>query len=846
MKKISKKISAIISMILSSVFFVSCNLLPNTNEPSNQPSGSGDGEVTLWSASTAETVLLDKSIEEYASIRKEAAINVSMAKNEYEGAQFFLTADKKVSSYDIEVGELKTSDGEVFPAENIDVYSYKYITVTRNVASHRKIGTGLYPDAILPFETTKKYEENTIEEGNNQGIYIRFYVPSECESGTYTGSVKVTYDGKTEYVPVTLNVWDLEISEENHLQTLFLVGWKWKEGEQNATEEKYYDYVEMLSEYRLSPYFLMTDDVRDVLSDDYWDRYAQVVYEYTTNPKNSCYALNYVSRDSYNFDTAEFEEMLITLAEKSFETNFNVLTKAVAHFNSLIDEATMQNKLDQTIAVTDSFREVRISASEKIRANKSAYAAEYGVTEEYVEELASTVENLKHLFVANYDEEYSPYIDADETGSGIWCPNVWEFQEPTNVDNYINNLQIDWWYGCGGFARDIPCYQLDEYTLSPRIMSWQQMYYGITGNLYWGVDFYCDWGARPDNFYDQNASVGGANGDGWLCYPGAPYELDMPVATRRLEAIRDGMEEYEMLLEMKNLYAEIAQTNGMVENSFDELYNYLTKDLFSEIHIISNADSFDYARNLMAQLLLLAKSDAQICVQDIAISSSSISGGIFVKNGYTLNCEAGELTSTALGNGKLYTFEFSLDNFVNNFLFTIPELENNNTFTLLSKGKAIFYAPSETTLAEFTDGYAKITKALVSSNEIDGGYLTESLIKINVAATNGKLQTFNMASELFNNVNENTSAIKFMIYNGSGKVQNMAIEVKYSKDSVISRLTSVQLQTGWNEITLDGLDVKKWSSLGQISYLQFVFGESVIQPSVDNIYFGGYYVTYLK
>ena len=45
-----------------------------------------------------------------------------------------------------------------------------------------------------------------------------------------------------------------------------------------------------------------------------------------------------------------------------------------------------------------------------------------------------------------------------------------------------------------------------------------------------------------------------ANGDGYLFYPGAKYGADYPFASMRLEAIRDGLEEYEYPVSYTHLY----------------------------------------------------------------------------------------------------------------------------------------------------------------------------------------------------------------------------------------------------------------------------------------------------
>ena len=651
--------------------------------------------VILWSASTAETVLQDKAIDNYASAKKAAKINLSAARNESEGAQIFLTADVDIESYDIETSNLVSKGGATFSAENIEVYSYKYIYVTDNVASHRGFGTGWYPDAIMPFATTKEYEENTIQMGQNQGVYIRFDIPADCQDGVYTGSIKVTYDGVVEYVPVTLTVWDITVSETNNLNTLFSIGWNWMGGEGDYSEEQYYEYVKLLNEYRLSPVYLMINNNAQALQDEnYWDTYADVVYQYVINPNNASYALNYIEDTSgaiATFNTEEFSKMLIKLAEKSFATNVNVLEKAFIYFSTLLDEATMQGKYNETKKVTEDLNAVRSSVASSIRSKAQIYVESYKVSESFIESIATAIENVPHVFVSNYDSSYDSLIN--QNGADEWCPNLWEFQEDSKT---YTNLGVNWWYGCSGSDASIPSYQLDDYTLSPRLMSWQQMYYGITGNLYWGVDYY---GGSYGNYYNQSANINGVNGDGWLVYPGAPYGLAGPVATRRLEAIRDGMEEYEMLLALKNRYAMLSGNN----NAFDSMYSFITSELFNGIELEATAETFARARTMAAQLLMLANSDAEVYIRSMKVQQNlfkkQLVGEIFVKSGYSLSCNAGDMTATATTGGTIYSFTWNISNF-NEAKFEVPELTKNNKFTIYNNGLTIGAYDSEVLIGQ--------------------------------------------------------------------------------------------------------------------------------------------------
>ena len=837
-----------VSLLLSLSVFAGCK--PNTPDSSGSETNT-QGEITFWSASTAETVLLKKNKSKYQSIEKEARIDIEMAQNEYEGAQFFMTAEEDVKEYLVETSDLKNENGTALSKENIDVYAYKYIETTSNPASHRNIGIGHYPDAILPHEASVKFEENKIEKGDNQGIYVRFHTLPETEAGTYTGSLTVRYDGKTKTIPVTVTVWGVKVSEENRLKTLFSNNWNWINPELDSTDERFQSYIDLLSEYRICATELVNYTDRDKADVDALAKdYADVVYEYVKDPMHSTYAIEYFLEGD-SFDTVTFQKFVVAIAEKSFETGYNCLTKAHSYFGMLIDEATMQGKFDETVTVTNDYRAVLQSSSSAILANKAQYMEEYGVSEEFVEELANSAANIPHIFVANYDEEYAPYIDQDGTGTGNWCPNLWEFQDDQKVQNFMD-IDLDWWYGCGGSSRPIPSYQLDDYTLSPRLMSWQQLYYGIEGNLYWATNLnqvingasYLD---KEDYYTGNSTGTAGVYMDGQLIYAGAQYELDTPVATRRLEAIRDGMEEYELLLDIKNKYAEVASKNGL-EFSFDKVYDFVTAELFDGININASASAFDTSRNLMFQLLSLANSQAEFCVTDLDITTTKLSGQYFVKDGYTLALNGQALAPQKVNGGALYSFDIELNDYTNSCVLSIPELSGHNSLSIVSNGKAVYY-DAESIFGGFKNGYVDIEKSLVDASTIEGA-LSEKLVKVNVEGLSDAegLQGFKFTHDTIEKLGKDTSSMTIRIYNGSGSVQKLSVEAKYKGDPIIRQLAYAELQVGWNTVEIKGIDQKVWSNLISVDYMLFIFetNDENLNPAINDLYFDGYYITYLK
>ena len=96
------------------------------------------------------------------------------------------------------------------------------------------LGTGWYPDALIPFKYIQAGSSkskgswiyplqlpdfnNRIDNQRSQIIWIDQYIPFEYKDatpGTYKSIISVTIGGKTQEIPISLNIWDFAIPNEN-------------------------------------------------------------------------------------------------------------------------------------------------------------------------------------------------------------------------------------------------------------------------------------------------------------------------------------------------------------------------------------------------------------------------------------------------------------------------------------------------------------------------------------------------------------------------------------------------------------------------------------------------------
>ena len=103
------------------------------------------------------------------------------------------------------------------------------------------------------------------------------------------------------------------------------------------------------------------------------------------------------------------------------------------------------------------------------------------------------------------------------------------------------------------------------YAGTERLLSWYCFKYGVRGFEFWGANWntYDPWQFGWHSFIQQAESEKAApywtrypDGDGYVAYPGRAVGVDGPVSSIRLEAVRDGAEDYEYLLLLRGRIAK--------------------------------------------------------------------------------------------------------------------------------------------------------------------------------------------------------------------------------------------------------------------------------------------------
>lgn len=486
---------------------------------------------------------------------KEPSIELDVAKGEYEAYQIIISANEDIY-YDFYVDKLVNENNTVFSTKQVDVFHEKYINVETDY--NGEAVPGMYPDAIVPLKNIKECGENVVNAGENQGIYVRFHIPKDQEPGVYTGTFVVEISGGYREVPVTLRVHDVTVPEENNMKSIYMVNYGSWMGEQDGSQDMLSKYTEFLYEYRLSSANIMLDNAG---TDEDVKYYTDLAYEHMQNPKCSFVVIPFL-HTGYSVTKEFSQKYLYEFARKSFATGYNMFEKTGTYIGT-IDEPDSFGVADDIVQRTS---EDWTALCEEVAA---VLEADQTITSPIKAQVVEGIRNCRNVVTTADVERYNPL------GVTTFCAKFSDYDTAEERSVFAENSSDLWWYGCIDPKEPYPSFEIDQQSLTNiHLMGWMASDYDITGNLFWAADFYAKASSEIgmsntplEDYYDTAERFPNTNGDGFLMYPGARYGVDGPVASLRLEAIRDGLEDYELLNVLKKNNQKFSNTSSLYDGT---------------------------------------------------------------------------------------------------------------------------------------------------------------------------------------------------------------------------------------------------------------------------------------
>ena len=466
---------------------------------------------------------------------------IHMAGNSIENCQFFL-APEADRSFSVSLSDFTNADGNTLKTE---VLREHYV----------KVNGQMIPDALPPIDGPV-----AVKDGSSQGFVIKVWADKDEPAGLYTATLTIT-DADSGKVIKTANVYTyvygFSLSDETALRTAINMGdWAIVSTYQNRgmNDYEYWDlykiYYDFLLENRICAYRLpyRLDDGR--------------VTEYLNNPRVNSFVINKISDNE-----AQAYEIL--------SQNASWLKKGFYYY---VDEPTDTGKLNQLAAAGDRlaqnfpgyrqvspfFTNLNLGDRDQIEFMKDYVNIWCTKPFAFTPRDKAIIAGTQFMTSSAQDEKYGTFAERmaalAKEGHETWLYVCWEPGQP-----YAN------WLAMGDGTE-------------PVVSIWQCKMTDSTGFLYWDSTY---WTADPMN--DLTPLIGAtSHGDGVLLYSGAQVGIYEPISSHRLENVRMGIQDYQLLTMLEELVGAEAA---------DEMVAMVTTD------VVTYTSDDDYLKAVRVMLL---------------------------------------------------------------------------------------------------------------------------------------------------------------------------------------------------------------------------------------------------
>jgi hypothetical protein len=455
--------------------------------------------------------------------RPAAPCRLSAARNEYESCQVVIRAgEAPVRDVDVVVGALRRQGGGAIEANNITAYREHYVQITKSSPKATE-PPGWYPDALIPLRNPVTGQPLSggrfvgapfsVAANTNQPVWIDVYVPKGTLPGKYAGEIRVLIGGRqAAAVPCEVTVWGFALPDAPSLRSHFgSFGSRVARGhgmdvESPAFRQVEEGYAEEVARHRLNPpipfWFKPTITADGTIDPATTPAYAEWIRRFRIN----AIPLWLVGKDPLGKDR---------------ERNANYLRSTYAFLKRHGWEGRAYVYVLDEPHGHAAFEELRRRAA-------FVHAVQPGL------KVLCTTEPRPR------DRAWGPVAGSVD----IWV-SLWPHFDEAAIAERQQAGDEGWSYTAvtqGPAGVRLPYWQLDFSLINYRIPMWLSWRYGLTGLLYWTTVYW-----EKTNPWTDPKTYGDYNGEGSLLYPGADVGFPGPIASMRLKAIRDGMEDYEYL-----------------------------------------------------------------------------------------------------------------------------------------------------------------------------------------------------------------------------------------------------------------------------------------------------------
>lgn len=828
MKKITKRVFVLILVWSMSVSSFACG---KSSKGEQEKENSADsvkmsyGEV--WAAPS--TVLINQDETDYNN-KKEAAFSYKMVRNEYESYQLLITAEKDISSFELKATDLK-SGTRILSADNIKVYVQKYVEYADTY------GSGSSPDPLIPMDAAKEYGENKIAKGVNGGFWVTIYTPKETEPGIYEGEFELTVEGdegkEVMNIPVSVEVTDYTLTDDVTAGTLF--SWRYSRtspGELDGSIEMMEYYYEWFLDYRISLESLPLESLNGEEFVESLLKYYDKISNYTILS-----AAGDIARNIEKYPERVTEQVLAIAAACTPERNlFDKATLYMIDEPQVEDEASVNSLMTRLRKAESIFQECVAT----IKADKTdTYAGiKQNVNwEKSILEIPNVMPiTYKHMQFL-IDNQDVPYVkEFLDTITGI-CPIFTVFQDKFQASlkdrtfALCEKYDIElWWYNAGINVNGATCYNIaNKNLLDKRTGAWMRKKYDIAGNLYWNavasteeskaLDEYINIYERPYHQTHYEAVAG----DGFVCYPGAPYGVYGPLPSLRLMSIRDGQEDYEILSDIENKINVISDSFGddfSVEEAMDYFYDQISYEGFKLYSDGTNGLDFTALRSSLLDLATNLDVGTGLVMGKVVISGNTAAFDFYTQAGLTVTVD-GQAQTPISGTRYHYVQDLTKSTTVT---ITVTDANGRSAVYRQYLGNAVYdlntfadksvmegIKVSENSSAEWVSGYVNASDGTAVRFNITGNVTGDML------QDTAFVPYFSIAGSLLSDIKlSELSVMRMEMYNPGEEV---TVKIRFYSGSNYYDFGDYNLENGNTsiELKMEGLEFSELDNVDRIA-----------------------------
>ena len=431
---------------------------------------------------------------------------------------------------------------------------------------------------------------------------------------------------------------------------------------------------------------------------------------------------------------------------------------------------------------------------------------------EFKESLISSVKKVTCVATATKIDDFI----YENQNFASFCPTIADIMPVINVHkSYAQKSGREvWTYTAVNPQAPYPTYHLDDALLSSRMLGTIMYENDIVGNLFWatGLSRICDGNDAQlsgQDYYQEPLRFTGANGDGFLLYPGRPYGIYGPVSSMRMESIKDSVEDYDLLYELENYYYK---KHGATAEGFDSILKFATESLYGgsrlnyEEGYIKN---FLSSRDLIASLLAAAANNDTV-ITDYAFTDGKARFTVSAPEDAEISSDGEKLTGVKNGDFVVYEVAVSLDKAANFLRLSSVRAGKTYDITLALGGK--------------TQGIGNEELKSMLSVSKDNAEITLTSDGVKVAfATNAdrKIARVRLAADSLK-ADSGYESVTVNIYNGGDKRVRLSVTGRSKTATAGMNVDYGELAEGWNEITLS---LSAFGVKGEdiLDYLNFAF-----------------------